>query len=219
MPARLHRHRPAGAFAAGESNGNDAIIGNQIGDGVGSDQQGLKRAIVEAGAKKDLFDGERALRDVRGVLEQTDIARHQCRCSEAENLPERKIPGHHGEHRTEGLKCDPRLARLHLYFPVAKKRLGIVCVVAAGSRAFLSLGDCPLYRLPHLERHQLPETPLLLLENQCDGAHSLRPVLERRALRLRERTRRQRQFLIDRARAQGSERPEDLACRRVGSGD
>ena len=48
------------------------------------------------------LDGQRALRHVRRVLQQHDVAGHQRRRGEPEHLPERKIPGHdreHGAHR------------------------------------------------------------------------------------------------------------------------
>ena len=50
-----------------------------------------------------VLDEERGLRHVRRVLEQPDVAGHQRRRGEPDDLPEREVPRHHREHRTERL--------------------------------------------------------------------------------------------------------------------
>ena len=65
------------------------------------DEQRLEGAAGKAGAADQRLDGERALRDVRRVLEQADVAGHQRGREEAEDLPEGEVPGHDGEHDAE----------------------------------------------------------------------------------------------------------------------
>ncbi len=87
---------------------------------------------------------ERALRHVRGVLEQPDVAGHQRRRGEPEHLPEREVPGHDGQHRPERLVADEAAARrwCRTRF-VGQQPFGVFGVVAAGRRRTSRLLPAP----------------------------------------------------------------------------
>ncbi len=57
----------------------------------------MEGAAREAGAADEGLDGEGALGDVGGVLEESDVAGHEGGSEEAEDLPEGEVPGHDGE--------------------------------------------------------------------------------------------------------------------------
>ena len=75
-------------------------------NGFGADEQTLKHAARRARLLEQLFERERALRHVRRVLEQADVAGGDRRRREPNHLPERKIPRHHGEHDADRLERD-----------------------------------------------------------------------------------------------------------------
>ena len=104
-------HLPARLLAAGQRRARDARIVEDALDLVRVDQQRLERAVRKAGAPEDVLDQQRALRHVRRVLEQHDVAGHQRGRGEPEDLPERKVPRHHREDRTERLVADEALGR------------------------------------------------------------------------------------------------------------
>ena len=104
-PACAATCRPAGSLPVSVTaltRGSSMTRAHQ----VDADQQRLKDICGEAGAAHDVLDGERALRHVGGVLEQAHVARHERGREEAEDLPEGKIPRHHGEHGADGLIAD-----------------------------------------------------------------------------------------------------------------
>src|SRR4029077_14746090 len=145
----------------------------------GFDEQRLKNAFIESGAAKDLFNRERALRHVGGVLEQADIARHQRRRGESENLPERKIPGHDGEDWSERFVMDVATPGGGQRGLVLQKSLGIFGVEAAPPRAFFTFLESRAEQFSHFERDRAREIFLLLLEQRC------RRHQQQRALRKR----------------------------------
>ena len=100
----------AGAFAAGQRHRADARIVEERRHVGRTNQERLEHAVGKAGAAEDVLDGERALRHVRRVLEEADVAGHQRRRGEAEHLPEREVPRHDREHDAERLVAD--VARL-----------------------------------------------------------------------------------------------------------
>ena len=105
-PAGLGGDGAAGGLGAGDGDGGDAGVGEDVFYLAGLDEQGLEDAAGEAGAADEGFDGESALRDVGGVLEQADVAGHERGREEAEDLPERKVPRHDGEDDAEGVPAD-----------------------------------------------------------------------------------------------------------------
>src|SRR5208283_2228948 len=82
--------------------GNTRIIEDAVHLGS-ADQKGLEDTFGKTGAEKDLLNLQGALRNVGSVLQQADIAGHQAWRDEAENLPEREVPGHDGEDDADGL--------------------------------------------------------------------------------------------------------------------
>ena len=74
------------------------------------DEQGLEDAGGEPGPAEEVLDEQRRLGDVRGVLEQTDVAGHEGGGGEAHHLPEGEVPGHDGQDRAHGPVEDPAVA-------------------------------------------------------------------------------------------------------------
>ena len=74
LPRRATRHFAAGAFAAGQGDRFDARIIDDLRRLFRFDQQRLKNAFVETCATKNIFNRERALRNIGGVFEQADVA-------------------------------------------------------------------------------------------------------------------------------------------------
>ena len=105
-PAGLRGDGAACGFAAGDGDGGDALVGEDVLDLARFDEQRLEGAAGKAGAADERFDGERALRDVGGVLQQADVAGHQRGREKAEDLPEGKVPRHDGEHDAERVPAD-----------------------------------------------------------------------------------------------------------------
>ena len=112
-----------------------------------------KTAFGETRFAKNTFQCQRAAAHVGGVFQQPHVARHQCGCGEAHYLPEREIPGHHGQHRPERIEAHVTgrfgIRRVRLR---ADEGLAVVGVVGAAERAFLNLapalapGFCPFRR-------------------------------------------------------------------------
>ena len=113
------------------------------------------------------------------MLEHADISGHQRRRGEPKHLPERKIPGHDGEHDTERLKRHPRLAPAIWTGSSARKRSRIFGVIAAARRALLGLRDRCLERLPHLEGHQPSQLTAFRFENVRRFSHACCAIRER----------------------------------------
>ena len=78
---------------------------------VRSDEERLEGAFGKTRFAEDLLDREGAVGDVRGVLEEADVAGHERRRREAEDLPEGEVPGHDGEDRAERVVADEAAAR------------------------------------------------------------------------------------------------------------
>ncbi len=102
----LRGYRHAGLLATGEGDGANRRMGDEALDGLRGDEESAHRSVRESGVAEDLLDGKGAAGNVRGVLQQADVARHQGRGREAEELPEREIPRHDGEHRPERVVAD-----------------------------------------------------------------------------------------------------------------
>src|SRR5205085_4815257 len=96
----------AGVGASGERDRPDPVVGDDRLDRGARYEDGAKKALWESGVADDLFDRQRALWNVRRVLEETRVTRHECRRREPNDLPERKVPGHDRENDAQGLKGD-----------------------------------------------------------------------------------------------------------------
>lgn len=142
----------SGAFAARERDSFHARIFDHRCRLLGVDEQALKDAFTESRLPKNLLNRQRALRHVAGVLEKANVAGHERGRGEPKHLPEREVPRHDREHRSERIEphvaaagVDRRLDRLQQFFAVGR-------VVAADARAFSHLVDSSLDRLAHLQR-------------------------------------------------------------------
>src|SRR5690606_19127308 len=169
--ARRLRDCRTGAVAARQRDRTYARVADDEIHGIGLDEQRLEHTLVESGAPQDVLDRERTLRHVRRVLEQSGIAGHQAWRDESEYLPEREVPRHYGEHRTDRLILHEAPATLRGDLLVSEKLPGMVGIVAAYPRALLRLRDGSADRLAHLERHHASELLLLAVENVGRGAH------------------------------------------------
>ena len=128
--------------------------------------------IGEAGVAQHRLDGQRALRNVRGVLEQSDVSGHQRGGGETKHLPERKVPRHHRQNGAHRLIADVTLLRLGLDRLVGEVFRSVIGVVAAGERALLHLGDCRLDRFSHLHGDQASEVARATVEQFGGAAHA-----------------------------------------------
>ena len=86
------RHLFPGRVAARERHRVNARIGDDLFRLRGRNHKCAEYAFGEAGFVENLFDGESALRDVRGVFQHRGVARHETWRGEAEHLPEREVP-------------------------------------------------------------------------------------------------------------------------------
>ena len=99
----------AGLLASGQSGSGDARIIEDAIDLRRANEKSLEYAFGETGAEENVFNFQGALRDVGGVFQQADVAGHQARSDEAEDLPEREVPRHDGENDAERLVTDKAL--------------------------------------------------------------------------------------------------------------
>ena len=103
------------------------------------------------------------------MLEQADIARHEGGRGEAEYLPEREIPGHHGEHGADRLIADEGAAGTRVYGLVGQQAFAVLGVIAASERALGGFGARGGDGLAHFERHQAAQAVLLVFQNLGGG--------------------------------------------------
>jgi hypothetical protein len=173
LAAGLRGHLGAGGLAAGERDGLDARVVDDACDLPGADQQGLEHVVGEAGAADDLLDLERALRHVGSMLQEAHVAGYQGRSSEAEDLPEGKVPGHHGEQRADGLVAQITDGEAGGDCVVGQQLLAVFGVIAAGQRALGGFGTRGGDGLAHFERHDAAQAILFLFQDACGGMEAL----------------------------------------------
>jgi len=110
------------------------------------------------------------------MFQQTHVARHQRRGRKSEHLPERKIPWHDGEYRSDRLVADVALLRRRHYGLVRQESLGIFSVIAAGRRALgRFVHGCAIW-FAHLESHQSAKGLFFLFDNISRAQHHGRPL-------------------------------------------
>ena len=174
----LRGHRGPRSLAPGEGHGPHARVRDHARDGLGADQQGTEDAVGKSGIAEYFLDLQGAARHVGGMLQQTGVAGHQRRRSEPEHLPEREVPGHHGEDRPERIEPHEAARGVALVGLVGEKIGGALGVVVAGPRTLLRLGFALRERLPHLERHGTGVRALALAQQPRGAAHQPRPLPE-----------------------------------------
>jgi len=187
-----------GRLAAGERDGGDALVGDHARDAARADEQRLEGAVVEAGAREQLLEGERAARDVGGVLEERDVAGDERGRGEAEHLPEGEVPRHDREHRAERQPAHeggPRAVGGEAL--VGEVRGGVRGVMAAGARALVDLGQRGAERLAHLLDDGAGQRDPLGLEEPRRLVEPRRAFVDRAPARHHRRARRRRQLPLD----------------------
>src|SRR5712672_2694189 len=119
-----------------------------------------------------MFNRQGALRNIRGMFQQSDVARHKRRSGKAKYLPERKIPWHDGQNGSDGKITYETFLGPGFDDFVGEEALGIIGVIAAASGTLDGLGDSGLVGLAHLERHQVGELIFVALEYVGGLAHA-----------------------------------------------
>ena len=170
-PAGLCGDGAAGGLGAGDGDGGDAGVGEEVFDLARLDEQGLEDAAGKAGAAHQGFNREGTLRDVGGVLEQADVAGHERGSEEAEDLPEGEVPGHDGEDDAEGVVADVALGVLGGDAFGGEDAGGVVGVVAADGGALGDLGAGGDEGLAHLGGHGDGELFEVGFEQRGEAAH------------------------------------------------
>src|SRR5262245_31878102 len=148
--------------------GDGAARGTAAGQGCGSyrgvlddrihlpaaDHERAEQMLGKSRFPKQSFDGQGATRYVRCVFQDRGIARHQIRGREAEDLPEREIPRHHGQYDANGIERYEAIAHLRGNRLALQEPCGVLRVEVASDRAFLRLCDTLWDRLAHFSCHQ-----------------------------------------------------------------
>src|SRR5262249_24267526 len=116
---------------------------------------------------------------IRRVLEQADVAGHQRRRGKSKQLPERKIPRHHCEHRSERLILDVALSRISLRRFLLQKSRTILRVKPATTRAFLDFCHRIAKQFAHLKCDDLSKSFLFLEQQLRYHVQQLRALYER----------------------------------------
>ncbi len=215
--------RAAHGDAAGEGDGGNAGIGDQSSRRVAFEREVLETALLKTGAPDKILQRRGALRHVLGVLEQPDIARHERRSGEANDLPEWIIPRHDGEHRAERLIPNPAApVRVGRRF-IGQQLLRLFGEVTAGRGALPCLVEGLLDRLAHFQRHQ-PAQALVFGLEQPGKAEHLFPALRQGGLTMPlKRGDGPRQLRVELGRSEGGKGPHHFAgggvdgCERHGS--
>ncbi len=181
-PARLATSRPARSLPVRVTalTRSSARIGGHL---IDLDQERLEHAVGAAGVLEHRLDRQTALRHVRRVFEEHHVSRQQRRRCEPEHLPERKVPGHDGEHGAERLVADVAargIGRDVDHF-VGQERRAVRRVVPAAARGFQDLVAGGSHELAHLERHEPAETIRVRLEHRRRLVEHLRALGDVRA--------------------------------------
>jgi hypothetical protein len=138
---------------------------------AGFDEEGLEDATGEAGAAHEGLDGEGALRDVGGVLEQANVAGHKRGGEEAEDLPEGEVPGHNGEDDANGVVANVRLGMLGGDSFGGEEADSVVGVIAADGGAFGDFFAGGGEGLAHLGGHDDGELFAIGFKERGEAAH------------------------------------------------
>ena len=170
---------------------NHALGGGRV------DQERREHARGKGGVAEDRFNRQRAAGDVGRVLQQADVACHQCRRGEAEDLPQREVPRHDRQHRTQGVIAN--VAARGVGGDVLRGEIvsGVVGEVVAGGGAFLHLRLGRDDGLAHLAGHQGRKLRRAGPQDATGAAHQRRAVRHRYLAPADERLTRGLQSRVD----------------------
>ena len=178
-PSGLGGDGAAGGLAASDRDGGDALIGEHHLDLAGFDEERLEAAAGKAGAADEGLDGERALGDVGGVLEQAHVASHQGGREEAEDLPEGEVPGHDGEDDSERVPADGGVEGRGVERLRREDAGGVCGVEAAGGGALGDFSAGLRDGLAHLGGDERGEVCGLAVQKVRELVHAERAMGER----------------------------------------
>ena len=181
-------HGTAGFFASRECDRFDSWIDNQLLHPVGLDEKGLKNAFIKSGPAKNLFNGERALRNIGRMFEETDVSGHQSRRGKPKHLPEWKIPRHDREHRPNRFISDVTAGGVRLRWFIFQKSFRVFRIVTATASALFDFLHRGAKQLSHLERDGAGELILFLFKERSRRHHQLRAFGEWFAPMMRKRS-------------------------------
>ena len=123
--------RATGAVRTGEGHRGDARVGDDAArSGCDSTKSVVTTPLGKPARVKRSSMYLRASRHVRRVLEHHDVARHDGRRRDADDLPQWEVPGHDREHRADRLVADAAARAARRDDLVAQHRLGVLGVVA-----------------------------------------------------------------------------------------
>ena len=123
--------------------------------------------VRKARVAEEILDREGAAGHVRGVLQHARVPGHHRGRGEAEDLPEREVPRHHGEDHAERLERHVALRDASVASGSGDEEgVGVLGVVPADPGALLRLGDPLRDGLSHLARHEEREGVLPLVEER-----------------------------------------------------
>src|SRR5687768_18039701 len=120
---------------------------------------------MEAGPAMAVLEREAGERQVGGGFEKAAVSRHECGGREPEYLPEREVPRHHGEDRSDGIEADVALRCIRDDLLGRQISLRVLGVVTAYGRALPDLGHRRADRLPHLQSDRAAVGGSLTLED------------------------------------------------------
>ena len=106
------------------------------------------------------------------MLEQADVAGHESGSGEADDLPERIVPGHDGEDGADGTVADEAFFGAGFDDFVGEYLFGVLGVIAAGGGALYGLGDGGFVGLAHFEGHEMSEFIFVAFEDLGGFQHA-----------------------------------------------
>ncbi len=194
---RLRGHGPARGIAARERHGAHRRVADDPLHHLRPHEQGLEGAHGEARLREDALDGEGAAGHVGRVLQKAHVARHQRRGGEPEDLPEGKVPGHHGEHGPDGIVAHETVGRVGRHVLGREEALGVFRVEVADPGALLGLAFGGGDRLAHFARHEPRVLRLVGAKLPGRRLHEARPLGKGRPFPKVEGPGRQVEFFVD----------------------
>src|SRR4051812_1329720 len=112
------------------------------------------------------------------MLQQSNVPGHQRGRNKTKDLPERKIPWHDGEHRTNRLEIDKPFSALCRDLSRRENRFSVLYIIEASRRALLCFSNRGLDGLAHLDCHEASEPFFSFDEELARPLHLLSSINE-----------------------------------------